>query len=108
MSTTINIIENTKNIWIKNISEITFSDVLAILPEIYLVTMSLIALIVIGMANFTPASNKMEKKNYVMPTLYKFSVNSMWYTVILCLIQLLFGWLFVKHNKTMYKRYYLV
>jgi len=91
MSTTINIIENTKNIWIKNISEITFSDVLAILPEIYLVTMSLIALIVIGMANFTPASNKMEKKNYVMPTLYKFSVNSMWYTVILCLIQLLFG-----------------
>jgi hypothetical protein len=39
--------------------------------------MSLIALVVIGMANFTPASNKMEKKNYVMPTLYKFSVNSM-------------------------------
>jgi uncharacterized membrane protein len=72
-----NIIENTKNILIKNISQITFADILSILPELYLIIMSLVALIVIGMSNFTPASNKMEKKTYVMPTLYSFSVNAM-------------------------------
>jgi uncharacterized membrane protein len=72
-----NIYENTKNILIKNLSQITFVDILSILPELYLIIISLVALIVIGMSNFKPASNKIEKKTYVMPTLYSFSVNAM-------------------------------
>lgn len=85
------ILENTTVSWMKNLSQITFADILGILPELYLIIMSLMALIIIGKANFTPASNKLEKKNYIMPVLYNFSVNVMWYTIMLYIMQLWYG-----------------
>lgn len=51
----------------------------------------MIALTIIGMSNFTPASTKIQKKFEIMPTIYSFSVNSISYTVLLCLIQLSCG-----------------
>lgn len=81
----------TINLTIKNISQITFADILSILPEIYLIIMLMIALTIIGMSNFTPASTKIQKKFEIMPTIYSFSVNSISYTVLLCLIQLSCG-----------------
>lgn len=74
---------------IKNISKITFTDLLAILPEIYLIIMCLIALILIGMANFKPISNKLQKKLEIMPTIYDYSINVLWYTIGLLLFQYL-------------------
>lgn len=84
----INLIKITENLLIKNISEINFADILALLPEIYLVLMSLLALMIIGYANFKPGSTKIEKKMTIMPTLYNFSVNSLGYTIILYILQL--------------------
>jgi len=86
-----NIYQNPSEMEFKNLSQITFADILGILPELYLIIMSLVALIIIGMANFAPISTKIEKKKYVMPTLYNFSIKSMWYTIILYLIKLFFS-----------------
>lgn len=47
---------------LKNLSQINFADILSILPEIYLISMTLIALILIGMANFSPEANNIQKK----------------------------------------------
>lgn len=73
---------------LKNLSQINFADILSILPEIYLISMTLIALILIGMANFSPEANNIQKKEEIMPTIYKFSVNSIWYTIYLLILQL--------------------
>lgn len=88
MWTIINKIENFKQCELRNLSQWKFGDIWEILPETYLIVMSLVALVTIGMANFKPVANKIEKKTYIMPTQYKFSVNAMWFTIILYVIQL--------------------
>jgi NADH-quinone oxidoreductase subunit N len=65
-------------------------ELLAILPEIYLILMILLALIFVGAMNFQPVSNILEKRYVVRPALYKFSVVTLWYTLFLCIAQCLF------------------
>lgn len=89
-------IKTYETIWIpiKNLSLINLGDILSILPEIYLISMTLVALVLIGTSNFVPASNSIQKKEIVMPAIYKFSITTLWYTVMLCLIQTIYFYLY--------------
>ena len=65
-------------------------ELLAILPEIYLILMILLALIFIGAMHFQPVSNMLEKRYLGLPALHKFSIVTLWYTLFLCIAQYLF------------------
>lgn len=75
---------------ITNLSQLSWGDVLSILPEIYLLIIILVALVLVGTSNFVPVSNEVEKKTNVAPSLYMLTINAMWITGLICIFQFLF------------------
>lgn len=78
---------------ITNLSQLSWGDVLSILPEIYLLIIILVALVLVGTSNFVPVSNEVEKKTNVAPSLYMLTINAMWITGLICIFQFLFFWI---------------
>ena len=82
----------------KQISEIVSSasgvnwvDMLSVLPESYLLSMLLIALVLVGMSNFGSTTTNVVKKTIVTSALYPLTINTMWMTSLICIVQF---WLF--------------
>lgn len=75
---------------LNNLSKISIGEFFGIIPESYLVIMSIIGLIIVGTSNFVPASNEIEKKFKVTPAIYDLAVNSLWWTIFLYSLQLIF------------------
>jgi len=75
---------------LNNLSKISIGEFFGIIPESYLVLMSVIGLIIVGTSNFIPASNEIEKKLKVTPAIYDLAVNSLWLTILLYILQLIF------------------
>ena len=69
---------------------ISFSDFVSIIPEIYLSILILVALIIVGTANFTPAAMLVTQKKKITLSLYNFAQISLLIMFILYFFQIFF------------------